>query len=472
MSSRPFYLQGKPISAGNVLEVLDPYTQRPIGSCYQAGPAHLEEALASLESAQKQTETLPLYRRQAVLRAIASGIEARASDLAHTIVLEAGKPIQFASAEVSRAAATFNFAADYLGSVREELLPLDLAPGHEHRMGLIRRVPVGPVLGISPFNFPLNLVAHKVAPAIMAGCAFLMKPASATPLTALMLAEIVLEAGYPPAAVSFLPFPGRYGDQLVGDPRLALVSFTGSDAVGWPLKAKAGKKKVTLELGGDAAVLIAEDADLDHAARQCAVGAFAYAGQVCISIQRIVVVEGVYDAFRERFLEQVEALQVGDPHDPKTRSSALIDTQNYQRVEAWLEEAVAAGATYARRGARIPEQTLIHPTVLENLPRSTTLAMHEAFAPVVELIRVPDILAGFHAVNASRYGLQAAIFTHREDYLRQAWQQLAVGAVIANASPTLRVDAMPYGGVKDSGFGREGTRYAYEEYTEPRMLLW
>lgn len=469
--THPLLLAGAKATGTDRLTVAHKHTQAPLAEVHLAGPDQLEQALAGLARGQVAAAALPRYARIEVLRKVSGGLLAQADELTQLIIDEAGKPRRYAEAEVRRAAQTFHLAADYLASERQELLPLDLGPGLEGKRGLVGRVPIGPVLGIAPFNFPLNLVAHKLAPSLMAGCAFLLKPASATPLSALRLGELILEAGYPPEAVNVVPFSSRHGNAVVADPRTSLFSFTGSPEVGWPLKALAGRKKVVLELGGDAAALIAEDADLDAAAASCAAGAFAYAGQICISIQRIVVVQAVYAAFCQRFLAAVDALPVGDPNLAATVCGPLIDRANYDRVAAWLSEAETAGTHILRRGARVEAHNLIGPTVLAEMPRRTIIAQNEAFAPLVELIRVPDFAAGLAAVNASRYGLQTGVFTQRLDYLKSAWATLEVGAVLANEAPTLRIDAMPYGGVKDSGFGREGTRYGYEDYTEPRLLL-
>lgn len=462
---------GQWVPGGKPLPVINPYTGASIYETQWATAAQVEQAIAHCAAAAPITFALPVYKRYEILRNLAALIRVYADELSNLICQEAGKPIQYARAETARAEMTFSLAADYLRATEDALLRLDLAPGHEGRLGLVRRFAAGPVLGFSPFNFPLNLVAHKIAPSIMAGCPFVLKPAPRTPITALRLAELVLQAGYPAQAINVLNFDNTLAAIALTDPRFAVFSFTGSVAVGWQLKASAGKKKVILELGGDAAAVITPDADLPYAARQCAQAGYAYAGQVCISIQRIVVHQRVYAQFCELFLAEMAKLESGDPARPDVVVGPLIDKLNYDRVLAWTQEARDAGATVTG-GATEPEHNLVKPIVVQKLPRNSKIATNEAFAPLVELISVPDMDAAWAAVNASSFGLQAAIYAKDEAVIKQAFNNLQVGGIIVNNPPSLRIDSMPYGGVKDSGFGREGVRYAYEEMTEPRLLVW
>jgi len=472
MASLSFLLAGNPTTGEDTFRVFNPYTQAVIREVYRPSRVHVASAIEALAAVQpKLRDALPTYKRVSILERIAEQIAAHADELAQLIVSESGKPLQYAQAEVARGAQTFSFAANALQADRGEVLPLDVKPGLTGKLGLVSRVPAGPVLAITPFNFPLNLVAHKVAPAIMAGNGLLLKPASATPLTALRLADFVLEAGWPPEALSVLPLKGRATAPAVEDERLKVLSFTGGDGLGWDLKRLAGKKKVLLELGGDAAVIVAADADLDLAAKACAVGAFAYAGQVCISVQRIVVEQAVADAFREKFLAVVADIPVGDPQDPATVCGPMIDANELERLQGWIEEAQQAGAICLRAGEAIG-QNVLTPTVLEAVPGGVRLAHDEAFGPVVHLQVVPTFGAAIAAVNKSRFGLQAGVFTRDEAMVKQAFRELEVGGVVVNQGTHFRVDHMPYGGVKDSGFGREGVGYAYEEMTEPRLLVW
>ncbi len=472
MRDFPVYIAGEPLAGSSQLAVVNPYTQQQAYSTFWASAAQLEQATRACVAALPVTTTLPTWQRADVLDAIAAGIAHRAEELTTTIVNEAGKPYQYARAEVTRATSTFREAAAYVRTHAEEMLPLDQSPGNNGRLGLVRRMPIGPVLCISPFNFPLNLVAHKLAPAIMAGCPFLLKPAPRTPITASILTEIILAAGYPPQAVNLLHLPNELAQQAVADDRFALLSFTGSEAVGWALKQAAGRKKVLLELGGDAAVIVCPDTDIEKAARECAIGAYAYAGQICISVQRILIEKRVYAVFKEAFLQAIRTLPVGDPANGTTVVGPMIDSANVHRVVRWLAEARGMGAEVHGGEMIDADANLIQPAVLEQLPRNSSIAQNEAFAPLCELIEYEDLPDAIDKVNASQFGLQAAIYTDSQSAIRAAWEGLQVGGLIVNAAPTLRIDAMPYGGIKQSGLGREGPRYAYEEMTEPRLLVW
>ena len=429
----------------------------------------VETAVQRAVLAFEKTRVIPTFTRVAILRTVAAELERRRDDLARTIAAEAGKPLKAARAEAERAAATFSAAAAALEAWKGEMLPLDVNAVSLGRWGVVKRVPLGPVLAITPFNFPLNLTSHKVAPAIAVGAPVIQKPASKTPLSALALREIVLEAGWPADAYVVLPISGAAAEGLVLDPRLPVISFTGSGAVGWRLKSLVPKKRVALELGGNAAVVVHSDADLDDAARRTASGAFSYAGQSCISVQRALVHRPVLEAFREKLLAAASTLVVGDPLDEKTDVGPMIAPAEAARVEAWVAEAVVGGATVLRGGTRVGE--CLHPTILANTTPSMKVEAQEVFAPVVTLNAYDDFEEALRRVNDSKYGLQAGVFTRDLARIQRAFDVLEVGAVLANDVPTWRADRMPYGGVKESGSGREGPAYAMEEFTEPRLLV-
>jgi len=364
---------------------------------------------------------------------------------------------------------TFNTAAEEAKRMGGETIPLDWAGGSKGRLGITRRFPIGPIAGISPFNFSLNLAAHKVAPAIASGNPIVLKPPSQAPLTMLEVARLAEEAGLPKGALSVLPMGRAVGDRLVTDERFALLSFTGSPAVGWDMKARAGKKKVILELGGNAGAIVDSGCDLDHAVERLAVGSFAYSGQVCISVQRIYVVRDIFDEFSRRFLERVRRIKVGDPLDPATDIGPMIDEAAARKAEEWVREAVSMGARVLAGGVR--KGSVIEPTVLADADPQSKVCRLEAFSPLVNLFAVSSFEEAVAQVNASAYGLQAAVFTRDLLHTVHAFQNLDVGAVIINDSPAYRIDHMPYGGVKESGFGREGLRYAIEEMTELKLLV-
>jgi glyceraldehyde-3-phosphate dehydrogenase (NADP+) len=409
------------------------------------------------------------YERQAILRAISEGIGKRREEFAHLIALEAGKPIRTARAEVDRAVFTFAVAAEEATRIGGEWLPLDWQASTAGRAGIIRRFALGPILAITPFNFPLNLVAHKVAPAIAAGCTTVLKPAPQTPLTSLLLAEVCEQAGLPAGALNVLPLANQEAEKLVGDDRLKMLTFTGSVPVGWALKGKSGKKKVTLELGGNAAVIVHCDADVDVAADRCVVGGFSYAGQSCISVQRIYVQRSIQEQFLARLLAGVRKLQVGDPLNEATDVGPMISEEAARRAASWIEEAVAGGAKLHAGGKR--EGAVLQPTVLTNVRAEMKVSCEEVFAPVVIIESYDEFADAIRRVNDSPFGLQAGIFTRDSKLLFSAFENLEVGGVIVGDMSAFRIDHMPYGGVKDSGIGREGLRYAIEEMTEPRILV-
>jgi glyceraldehyde-3-phosphate dehydrogenase (NADP+) len=381
-----------------------------------------------------------------------------------------GKALRDATAEVERASMTFHVAAEEARRLGGEVVPMDLAPHGTGRIAFTRRLPVGPVAAISPFNFPLNLSAHKIAPAIAAGNPVVLKPATKTPLAATYLAEMLLAAGLPAGAISVLPMPRNVGDRLVTDPRFKVLTFTGSSPVGWDMKNRAGRKKVILELGGNAGVIVDESADQPFAAKRIAAGGFALAGQSCISVQRVYVHERIVDGFSSQLLALVNALKVGDPLDPGTDVGPMIDEGEAVRVDAWVREAVAAGARILTGGRRLGG-AMYAPTVLTDVPAEAKVCAAEVFAPLVGIYPFARFEDALREVNRSAFGLQAGVFTSNLEHTLRAFDELEVGGVIVNDVPTWRTDQMPYGGVKDSGLGREGPRYAIEEMTEPKLLV-
>lgn len=465
----PLFLAGEWRESGSRLEVRNPYGGAVVGTTFLASEEQLEEAIRAAQAAFPLTRKLPSYERERILKEIARGIEAKRDALARLITLQSGKPIRDASAEVARAVLTFTTAAEEAKRLGGEVIPLDWAAASRGRMGLTRRFPIGPIAGISPFNFSLNLAAHKVAPAIATGNPIILKPPSQAPLTMLEVARLAQGAGLPPGALSVLPMDRRVGDKLVTDERIRMLSFTGSPAVGWDMKRRAGKKKVLLELGGNAGAIVDASADLDYAASRLAVGSFAYSGQICISVQRIYVLQEVFPRFTERFLERVKRLKVGDPLDPETDLGPMIDEEAARRAEEWIGEAVAQGARLLCGGAR--RGAIIQPTVLAGVDPQSKVCRLEAFAPLVNLFQVPDFKAAVAQVNDSDFGLQAAVFTQNLGHALYAFQELDVGGVIINDIPAYRIDHMPYGGMKDSGLGREGLKYAMEEMTEVKLMV-
>ena len=469
-NEHPFYLAGQWHRSDEVLPVTNPWDDSVVGSTWLAGEAQVEDAIAAAAAAAATMRSLPAYERGAILAKAASVLGRRRTEIGRALAGEAGKPIRDALTEVDRAAMTFQVASEEARRIGGEVIPLDLAPHGKGRIGILRRFPIGPVAAISPFNFPLNLSAHKLAPAIAAGNPIVLKPATKTPLSALFLASALEEAGLPKGALSVLPMSRQLGDRLVTDERFRLLTFTGSSSVGWAMKARAGKKKVILELGGNAGVIIDESADVGWAATRVATGGFAYAGQSCISVQRVFVHESVYDDFAANLVARVEALVVGDPLDGTTDVGPMIDTGEVDRIESWVKEAAADGARVLTGGTRLSRSTYA-PTVLEGVPEAAKVCAQEVFAPVVALYRFSDFQEAVAAVNRSRYGLQAGVFTASLPHTLIAFDRIETGGVIVNDVPTWRIDHMPYGGVKDSGVGREGPRYTIEEMTEPKLLV-
>lgn len=468
-TGRPFLTAGRWQQTATTTKILNPFNGDVVAEVCQAGSGDVEVAVQSTLEGARVMRDFPGHLRSSLLQKVSVLLDARAEEIARTIMAEGGKPITDARREVSRAVHTFSIAAEEAKRIAGEVLPLDWTPATEAHWGLTRRFPIGPILGITPFNFPLNLVAHKVAPALAAGNAILIKPAPQTPLTALLLGEVIMEAGLPGGAVNIIPCPNPVAERLVADPRFKLLSFTGSAAVGWMLKGKSGKKKVVLELGGNAGVIVEPDADLDWAAQRCASGGFVYAGQTCISVQRILVHESIADAFTKKLLALVAVVKTGDPADDATVVGPLIDSSATRRVESWIQEAVAQGARVLAGGAH--KESVLEATVMSQVTPSMKVSCEEVFGPLVTVTSYRQFEQAVAMLNNSPYGLQAGIFSQDVNRIFSAFRDLEVGAVLANEIPTFRAEHMPYGGVKDSGLGREGVRYAIEEMTEPRLLV-
>ena len=469
VATHGFYVDGKWLEEGDIVEVRAPYDGSVVARVYQGRREHAEAAIASAVKAFGTTRRLPAFERQRVLRRIADGIQSRKDEFVRTLALEAGKPIKNARTEVERAVFTFNIAAEETVRGYGEYLPLDWQQSTAGRWGIVKRFPLGPIAGITPFNFPLNLVSHKVAPAIAAGCPIVLKPAPQTPLSSLLLAEVVQQAGWPDGGFNVLLLSNEDSGILVRDDRIKLVSFTGSAAVGWASKANAGKKKVLLELGGNSGVIVHNDADLAYAADRCVTGSFAYAGQACISVQRILVEHSVYGKFLELFLAGVGKLKMGDPLDDSVDVGPMIRESDAIRAADWIQEAVRGGARLLCGGKR--KGLMLEPTVLTSTKPDMKVNCQEIFAPVVTVEPYNDFASALREVNNSAYGLQAGLFTRDAKLIFQAYDELELGGLIAGDVPTFRIDNMPYGGVKDSGLGREGLRYAIEEMTEPKLLV-
>ena len=469
VATHGFFVDGRWMEDGDVIDIQAPYDGSVIARVVQGRRQHAEAAIAAAVKAFGTTRRLPAFERQRVLRRISAGIAERKEEFARTLAQEAGKPIKGARTEVERAIFTFNVAAEESTRIYGEFIPLDWQEFTAGRWGIVRRFPLGPVAGITPFNFPLNLVAHKVAPAIAAGCPMVLKPAPQTPLCSLLLAECVQQAGWPDGGLNVLPLSNEDAGLLVTDERIKLISFTGSVPVGWDIKRRAGKKKVVLELGGNAGVIVHSDADLSYAAERCIAGGFGYAGQTCISVQRILVEHSVYGKFTDLFVESVKKLKSGDPLDESTDVGPVIRESDAIRTISWIEEAVRAGARLLCGGGR--KNLVVEPTVLTGTKPDMKVNCQEVFGPVVTVEPYKTFDDALRQVNHSSFGLQAGLFTRDAKLLFQAYEELEVGGLVAGDVPSFRIDHMPYGGVKDSGLGREGLRYAIEDMTEPKLLV-
>ena len=467
--SYPYYLASEPHYANTDLDVTNKYTQKVATKVALADTDVIDKAIAAAEKAQPAMAAMAPYERQAVLEHCVKRFTERAEEMAQALCIEAGKPIKDAKGEVSRLIDTFKIAAEESVRINGETVNLEISARAKGYQGMTKKVPIGPCSFISPFNFPLNLAAHKVAPAIAAGCTFVLKPASRTPIGALIIGEVLAETDLPKGAFSILPCSRDGADLFTTDERLKLLSFTGSPDVGWALKAKAGKKPVVLELGGNAACVIDEDADIEDAIDRVIIGAYYQSGQSCISVQRLLVHSKIYDEFKSRYVERVKALVSGDPSDENTFIGPMISEGEAERLHGWIVEAKDKGATILCGGTR--EGAMLQATVMENVPKDCDASAEEAFGPLSILVPFDDYDEALNEVNNSRYGLQAGVFTRDIYKAHKAWDVLEVGGVVIGDVPSWRVDNMPYGGVKDSGLGREGIRYAIEDMSETRLMV-
>lgn len=465
----PYFLANEAESPNADLEVLDKYTGTVATRVAMADAPAIDRAIDYAVAAAEPMRQMAGYERQAVLEHCVARFRERAEELAYTLCIEGGKPIKDSRGEVARLIDTFKVAAEAAVNIGGEVIPLDRTPRSKGYSGMWKRVPIGPCSFISPFNFPLNLAAHKVAPALAVGCPFVLKPASLTPLGALIIGEVLAETSLPKGAFSILPCRRDGADLFTVDDRLKLLSFTGSPEVGWDLKARAGKKKTVLELGGNAAVIVDEDADMDDAVSRIIIGAFYQSGQSCISVQRILIHEKLYDAVKEKLVTATRALKSGDPKNEDTFIGPVISDKEADRMEDWIKSAVRAGATVLCGGGRTGN--VLDATLLENVPRTEPMYAEEFFGPAALLTKFSDFDAALAEVNDSHFGLQAGVFTRDIYKAHKAWDTLEVGGVVIGDVPSWRVDNMPYGGVKDSGIGREGIRYAIEDMTELRLLV-
>jgi len=470
MEVKQFYIGGHLTSSNETAVVLNPYTTSPLAEVYQADRNHIEAAIHSAQQAFAVTSRYSSYQRSGILHSIASQLQQRKEEFARLITAEAGKPILFSRAEVDRAISTFNIAAEETKRINGETISLDITAVTHGKHGIVNRFPIGIILCITPFNFPLNLVAHKIAPAIASGNSFILKPPPQAPLTSLLLGEVLLNSGLEKKTINIIPTSNAHAELLVTDNRIAMLSFTGSAKVGWWLKQQAGKKKVILELGGNAGVIVDKTADITHAVSRCVLGGFGYAGQVCIKVQRVIVHDSIYTKFEQQFVDAVSKIVVGDPLDDQTIIGPMISENEAIRVESWVNEAKTQGATVLLGGKR--NGIFYQPTVLSHVNAEMKVCSEEIFGPVVTLERFSSIEEAVNIINNSRYGLQAGIFSNDFQNIQYVYTHVNVGGVIVNDYPTFRVDNMPYGGVKDSGFGREGVKYAMQEMTEPKLLVY
>jgi acyl-CoA reductase-like NAD-dependent aldehyde dehydrogenase len=466
---RKLFIDGAWRGTGRTMAVKSPYDGREVAQVHLGGEKEMEDATQAAVRAFKETRRLSRGQRAEILKKIADGVARRRDEIAATMTDEMGKPIQYSRAEVARCITTFTLASEEARRWTGEIVPVDIEAHTTSYYAMTVMVPIGPVAAISPFNFPLNLVAHKLAPCLAVGSTMVLKPARQTPLEALALAEIVSEAGAPAGAFNVVNCEPSVGERLATDDRFPFLTFTGSVGIGWRLKEKAWKKRVTLELGGNAACIVHSDADLDYAVQKCIAGGFGQAGQSCISVQRVLVHDPVYAAFEKRLLDGVAKIKTGDPKDPQTMVGPVIDASNADRILSWISEAKAAGARILAGGTR--EGNVVQPTVVREARADLKVSCQEVFGPLVTLAPYKTFEDAVRVADDSAYGLQAGVFTHDIRLVRHAVENLNVGGVMVNEVPTMRVDSMPYGGTRDSGLGREGPRYAMHEMSEPRLVM-
>jgi acyl-CoA reductase-like NAD-dependent aldehyde dehydrogenase len=463
------YQSGTFIKTDQVLDVYNPFDQSLVGKTYLADKKILEEAINDGIKCRSELKKLPSYKRYKILTDIAHLIEKDKERIAEVLSAEACKPIKYAKGEVERAIQTFIVAAEESKRLPKEYISLDWTESGFNKEGLIKYFPIGLIAGISPFNFPLNLAVHKIAPAIASSNPIILKPSRSTPLSVLELAKIIDQTDLPKGAISILPMDRETGNQLITDHRINKITFTGSPDIGWKMKSQAGKKKITLELGGNAGVIISETANIKKAIQRCVIGSFAYSGQVCIHLQRILVHKDIFETFVSEFTQQVKNLKFGHPGDPETDISSMIDMENAIRVESWVDEAVSHGAKILAGGER--KGCYYKPTVLTNTDPKMKVCSNEVFGPVVSIEPFTDFQNAIKEINNSDFGLQAGVYTDSIHEMNYAFEEIEAGGVIINDIPTFRVDHMPYGGIKDSGMGREGIKYAIYEMMEPKLLV-
>ncbi len=468
MTEHKLLIKGKWQESKEKRDIQSPYDQSPVATIHFASSSQMKDAITAAHEAFSKTKRLSSFERSQTLEKISSEIERRKEELARSITISSGKTITSSRIEVDRAVNTFRIASEEAKRIGGEIIPLDMNAQTQQRWGLVRHFPLGVIGAISPFNFPLNLVAHKVAPAFASGNSVVLRPASQVSITSMILGEIICETDFPDGGINIVPSGYEAAEHLLNDERVKMLTFTGSPEIGWDLKKKAHKKKVTLELGGNAAVVIEPDADLDYALPRTLLGAFSYSGQICISIQRIFLHEKIYDRFMADFTEATQKLKIGDPLEEDTDIGPMINLSAAEQTEEWIAEAVDNNARITVGGKR--EGSMFEPTILEDVNPELRISWLEAFAPIVVVYRYKDFDEALRGVNHSIYGLQAGIFTGNLNKAFQAYDVLDVGGVIVNDIPTFRVDHMPYGGVKESGFGREGLKYAIEEMTEMKLM--
>ncbi len=469
MNEYKIYLGGEFISTSQKLNITNPHSGEVFAHTYLAAEKEIDEAIKKAEAVKEELKRMPAYQKQIILLQIADRLKHKRSYLAGVLSSESAKPMRYALAEIDRSVQTFIIAGEECKRLPKEYIGLDWTPAGENKEGLVKHFPIGIVAGITPFNFPMNLAVHKIAPAIAAGCPIILKPASSTPLSTLELAEIIDETELPKGAVSILPANREVGNLLVTDKRIQLLSFTGSPEVGWKMKEQAGKKKVVLELGGNAGVIVSNTADIELALKKGVYGGFAYSGQICIHAQRFFVHEEIFDEFTRRFIALTKTLKQGNPIEKETEIAGMIDLHNAERIEAWIREAVEAGATLLVGGKRTG--TYVEPTVFTNTNTRMKINAEEVFGPVLCIEKIKNIQEGITMINDSRYGLQCGVFTNSITEMNECFERLDVGAVILNDVPTFRIDHMPYGGIKDSGLGREGVKYAIQDMMEAKLLV-
>lgn len=469
MKHYPILLAGKEIDTDDKDDVINPYTNEVFATVAYGKKEHLLEALDKATEAFNKTRKIPSYKRAEILLSIADQLRENLDEFAETIVQESGKPLFYAKGEVKRCINTFTIAAEECKRIQGQFFSLDAVSTGENRYAITQYFPEGVILGITPFNFPLNLVAHKIAPALAVGAPIILKPAPKTPLSALMLGKLIANTEWPKEAISIIPCEPSELSPLIEDDRIKVLTFTGSAQVGWSLKKRCGKKKIILELGGNAGVIVNKDSNLQYAAKRCVMGSFAYSGQVCISVQRIFVQEEVFDDFIKFFKEETEKLVIGDPLDPKTTFSVMVNKDNAIRIENWVDEAKKAGAQVLVGGER--KNCYYPPTALTKVPEQEKIVCLEAFGPLVVIEKYQEFNQALTAVENSEFGLQCGVFTQDISNALKAFEEINVGGVMINDVPTFRVDQMPYGGNKNSGFGREGIKYSMEEYCQIRLLM-